>query len=140
WPRHDESPDNFSQDHLAVQYTRLTAGHPAWLRVSIADIATSVDLVKCLGSCSPAKGWRVSGQVESYELNGLPAARLALTGTWQKKDYQTEIVAVQQTGRVYFFSATFPASDEEGREQVRQAIAAASWGTKFVEPPVLAGR
>lgn len=125
--RNDDSPGGSTQDRLLVQYKRLTAGHPAWLRVSVADVPSSVDLGKCLTNRSPGKGWRQSGRVESYEVNGLPVARISMAGKWQGKDYDREIVAARRGEQVYFFTATYPASDEQAREQVRRAIAAAKW-------------
>src|SRR5262249_1048073 len=71
--RQDDSAGSSTQDRLLVQYKRLTAGQPAWLRVSVADIPSSVDLAKCARSRPLGKGWRPSGPVENYEVNGFPA-------------------------------------------------------------------
>jgi hypothetical protein len=125
--RHDDARAGSTQDRLLVQYKRLTAGRPAWLRVSVADVSAAVPLTDCLFNQPLVKGWRASGRVQTFGLNGLHAARLLIAGKLQQRDYEGEIIAARQGELVYFFTATFPANDESAREQVRQAVATASW-------------
>jgi hypothetical protein len=125
--RAEESPSVPSKDRLLVQYKRLTAGHPAWLRVAVADSASSITPANYLANRSPGKGWKRTGAVETLELDGLPAARTLHRGHWQKKDYIAEIVAVRQAERVYLFTATYPAKDDQARDEARQAVAGATW-------------
>jgi hypothetical protein len=122
-----EAPSHSSQDRLLVQYKRLTAGHPAWLRVGVADVPGSVALAKCLATRSPGKGWKQTGKVETLEVSGLPALQTTYAGQLQKKDYVSEIVAVRHAEHVYFFTATYPATDEQARDHVREAVAGSSW-------------
>jgi hypothetical protein len=61
------------------------------------------------------------------EVSGRPAARIVFAGRWDNQPYVNETVAVRQAERVYLISASFPASDDEARQQVRQAVAGALW-------------
>ncbi len=110
-----------------MRYDRLTAGHLAWLRVTVADLSPAQSLQTGLASYSPGPGWKRDGEVESLEVSGHPAARVAFAGRWGKQDYLCETVAVCSGERVYFISASFPAADGTAREQVRQAVDQATW-------------
>jgi hypothetical protein len=57
----------------------------------------------------------------------LPAARIAFVGRWDQQDYLCETTAVRKGEKVYFITASLPASDSKGLEQVRQAVAGATW-------------
>lgn len=114
------------QERLLVRYDRLTSEH-AWLRVTVADVPSSTSLQGCLTTRSPGRDWRREAKVESLEVGSLPAARIAFAGRWNGQEYSNETVAVRQGQQVYLISASFPASDSTAREQVRQAIAGATW-------------
>jgi hypothetical protein len=60
-------------------------------------------------------------------VGGLPAARVAFRGSWRNQAYVCETVAVRHAERVYVLTASWPATDNSTREQVRQAVAGASW-------------
>jgi hypothetical protein len=115
-----------AQEQLLVRYDRLAGVH-AWLRVSLADVPSSTPLTAYLATRSPGRDWKREADVESLEVSGRPAARIAFVGRWIGHEYVNETVAVRQGEQVYVISASFPASDETAREQVRQAIAAATW-------------
>jgi hypothetical protein len=115
-----------TQERLLVRYDRLTSEH-AWLRVSVADVPSATSLPACLINRSPGRDWKREANVESLEVSGLPAARVVQVGRWSGKEYVNETVAVRSGEQVYFITASFPASDSTAREQVRQAIAAATW-------------
>lgn len=125
--RDADSPANPAQDRLLVQYKRLTAGRPAWLRVTVAELPATTTLPTCLAGRSLGLGWRREGPVEALEIGGQAAARQTFSGRWQGLDYLVESVAVRQGGRIYFFVSQFPAADGPAREQVRLAVATASW-------------
>jgi hypothetical protein len=116
-----------SQERLLVRYDRLAAGYHAWLRVTVADVPLSMPLMACLAKRSPERGWKRESAEESLEVSGLPAARVAFVGRWDKQDYLCETVAVRKGENVYFITASFPASESTAREQVRQAVAGATW-------------
>jgi hypothetical protein len=65
--------------------------------------------------------------MEDLEVSGLPAARIVFMGQWEGQQYFSETVAVRKDESVYLFTASFPASDSKAREQVRQAVANATW-------------
>jgi hypothetical protein len=114
------------QERQVGRYDRLEGGR-AWLRVSLADVPSSTPLQACLAGCSPGRDWKREADVESLEVGGQPAARVAFTGRWNSQEYVNETVAVRHGEQVYLISASFPTSDNTAREQVRQAIAVATW-------------
>ena len=116
-----------ASERLLVRYDRLTAGCLAWVRVSVADLPSAQPLPAVLTSHAPGPSWKRAAQIESLEVSGHPAARVACTGVWSKQDYLCETTAVSAGERVYFISASFPAADETAREQVRQAVEHATW-------------
>ena len=115
--------DARQNERLLVRYDRLTAGRLAWMRLSVADKPATKVLASCLTARAPDKSWRPQGDVESLELHGKPAARLAWRGTWMKQDYLCEITAVERGAEVYFFTASWPTDDPTAREQVRRSVA-----------------
>jgi hypothetical protein len=114
-------------ERFLVRYDRISTGHHAWLRVTVADLSSSTPLKACLSTCLPGRGWKRESEEEGLEVSGLPAARIAFVGRWYDQDYLCETVAVRKGEKVYLFSAAFPASDDTAREQVRQAVLRASW-------------
>jgi hypothetical protein len=115
------------QERLLARYDRLTAGRQAWLRVTAADVAPSLTLEGCLSDRAPRPAWRRESGVESLEVAGRPAARVAFAGRWDNQDYVCETTAVRKGQQMYFITASFPASDATAREQVRQSVAGATW-------------
>jgi len=113
-------------ERLLVRYDRISTGHHAWLRVSVADVPSRTTLKACLSTRLPGRGWKRESE-QSLEVSGLPAARNAFVGRWYDQDFLCETVAVRKGEKVYLFSAAFPASDDAAREQVRQAVLRASW-------------
>jgi hypothetical protein len=114
-------------EHLLARYDRVTAGYPAWLRVSVAEVPGNSSLTAYVTKRSPGSGWKRQGEVENLDVGGLPAARVAFAGRWQTDDYTNETVAVRRNDSVYLITASFPAADAEARAVVRQAVEQASW-------------
>jgi len=114
-------------EQLVVQYKRLQAANPAWLRVTVVDAPRSVPLQSWLSRRPAGPGWRREGEVERLEVNGLAAARAAYRGRMGKHNLVGEVTAVAAHGRVYVFSGFFPPGDEAAREQVRRAVGSAAW-------------
>jgi len=116
------------QDQVLAQYRRSVAGSKGWLRVSVAEVASATTLADCLTGHTPGPDWKREGEVENLEVGGLPAARIAWKGRQEgATDFLTEVTAVRKGKRVYYFTLALPASAGEDREQVRQAVTAASW-------------
>jgi hypothetical protein len=65
--------------------------------------------------------------VETVEVDGLPAARIAFVGRWNDQEYVSETVAVRHEQEMYFITASFPAQDSTAREQVRGSVSGATW-------------
>jgi hypothetical protein len=114
-------------ERFLVRYDRISTGHHAWLRVTVADLPSSTPLKACLSTHLPGRGWKQESEEDGLEVSGLPAARIAFVGRWYDQDYLCETVAVRKGEKAYLFSAAFPASDNTAREQVRQAVLRASW-------------
>ena len=114
-------------ERFLVRYDRMSTGQHAWLRVTVADLASATPLKTYLSTRLPGRGWKRQSEEENLEVSGLPAARIAFVGRSYDQDYRCETVAVRKGEKVYLFSASFPASDDTAREQVRQAIAGATW-------------
>ena len=115
------------REHLVVQYTRVESGNEAWLRVTEAEVPAATTLESCLAGRAPPGAWKRAGGPEQLEVCGRPAVRVALTGRHDNQDYVCETTAVRQGGKVYFFTASLPAGDTAGRDQVRQSVAGAAW-------------
>jgi hypothetical protein len=130
-PAHRESNiplpgfDAAHQERLLVRYDRLTTGDHAWMRLSVAAVPTTTTLERYLATRAPRPDWRREGDVETLEINGKPAARSVWKGRWRNKDYLCEVAAVRRGDEVYFFTASFPATDTAASEEVRQAVAGA---------------
>lgn len=120
-------PGSAGQERVLVRYDRLTAGNLAWLRVSVADVPLTTSLKTCVTMRAPRPKWKRESDVEDVEIQGLSAARGKFVGRWGNLDYASETTAVRNGDRVYFITASFPASDAGARDQVRQAIAGAAW-------------
>jgi hypothetical protein len=116
-------------EQLLIRYDRITAGSLAWLRVTMAEVPESrwTSLEAALEGRLPKGDWRRESKVENLEVGGMPAARIALVGRWDDQDYLCEIVAVRKGERTYLITASFPASDETARKQVRQSVAGVRW-------------
>ena len=114
-------------ERLLVRYDRISTGQHAWLRVTVADIPSATPMNGFLAARRPGQGWKRESENEHLEVSGLPAARIAFVGRWHDQDYLCEMVAVRDRERVYLLSGSFPASDGAAREQVRQAVAGATW-------------
>jgi hypothetical protein len=120
-------PGSAAPERLLVRYDRLTAGHLAWLRITVTDLPSATPLPVCVAARAPGPTWKRESDVESLEVSGWAAARIAFTGRWSDQEYVSETVAVRQGEQVYFITASFPVADSTAREQVRQAVAGATW-------------
>ena len=120
-------PGKAEPERLLVRYDRLAPGKMGWLRVTVAGLPSSSSLKACLSTRTPGPDWKPESAEESLEVGGLPAARIVFAGRWDQQDYLCETVAVRKGEKVYFITASLPASDSTAREQVRQAVADATW-------------
>src|SRR5438093_13705258 len=72
-------------DRLLVQYKRLQAGAPAWLRVTVADMPLSRPLDVCLAERAPGN-WKREPEVEKIQVGRLPAVRASFVGRWHNRE------------------------------------------------------
>lgn len=117
--------DSQSGERLLVRYDRLSVDQHAWMRLSVAAVTETMTLEQSLRRRKPGAEWQQTGNVESLQISGKPAARIVWKGKWLKQEYLCESVAVRRGGEVYFLTASFPASEAAIRDQVRQAVGAA---------------
>ena len=127
--RGDAASCGQKHDRLLVQYKRLQAGAPAWLRVTVADMPPSRPLDVCLAERAPGN-WKRESEVEKIQVGGLPAVRASFVGRWHDRDLRCELVAVRRGSEVYWFSGTWPVNDVAARDQVRDAVGSAVWDTR----------
>jgi hypothetical protein len=120
------APENRSRECQLVKYARA-GGRLAFFLVSVIDLAPSTDFNAFLAARSPGKDWHRLSLTETLEVDHLAGVRDVFTGTWDREPVIREIVSVRRGNSVYFFTATFPANDEEVRKQVRQAVASVVW-------------
>ena len=114
-------------EKLLVRYDRVSAGNLAWVRVTTADLPADASLKEYLEQHSPGPAWQRESAPEDLQVGGSPAARIAFIGRWTEQDYVNESVAIRHGDQVYLIAASFPAGDTSAREQVRKAVAAATW-------------
>jgi hypothetical protein len=115
------------EERMLVRYDRVTAGRLAWLRVTVANVPSPDSLEEYLKGRPPRPDWKRESDVEKLEVAGRPADRVVFRGRWNSQDYVNETVVVVKEGQAYFITASFPATDETGRNQVRKAIAGVTW-------------
>jgi hypothetical protein len=115
------------RERLLVRYDRLTSSEHAWLRLSVAEAPASVTTQAFVATKLPAASWKRESVSEDFEVAGMPAARIACRGKWNGDEFINESVAVRRDAKIYLISATFPAHDNDAREQVRQAVARTKW-------------
>jgi hypothetical protein len=114
-------------EHIVVQYKRLLAGRPAWLRVTVTGWPASAALEDCLRDRAAGTAWQREGSLEALVVSGEPAVRAAYSGRWNRLDLTCETVAVRRGERVFLFTSCFPAGEADARDQVRRSIASAAW-------------
>src|SRR5215831_4799024 len=62
-------PGKSTQERLLVEYYRLTAGNPAWLRVTVATMPPSASLKASLLTRGPGPSWKRALEVEEIEVS-----------------------------------------------------------------------
>jgi hypothetical protein len=122
-------PPLVKSEKLVVRYDRITSGRAkaAWFRVTVSDVPPAKSLPDLVATRAPGADWKREAEVETLEVAGLPAARVAFQGRWKGEGFLNETLAVQKDDRLYLISASFPAADTEAREATRQAALAATW-------------
>jgi hypothetical protein len=114
-------------ERFLVKYKHDFRGGPAFLSVTMVDLPEGTTLDKLLARRSPGSGWGPPSRVETLQVRGRPAARVAYSGRQNDQPSVREVVAVRRDRRVYFFTGTFPRSDPQAREQIRQAVGSIVW-------------
>jgi hypothetical protein len=118
-------------ERTLVKYKHVGAGkNPAFLRVSMVDVPAARGLTEVLGEQAQSRDrreWPEASAPRDEQLNGLPAARVVLTGYAGREKMVRETVAVRRGGRVFFFTGTFPAADAAARAQAAEAVQSVVW-------------
>jgi hypothetical protein len=115
-----------------VRYKRLQADLPAWVGVSVADAVPTTNPATILAQRTAGGGWQQSSRIESTTVSGRPAARITMTAKQGKRVLTREAIAVRADQRIYFLTGTYTVGDTAARDQIRGAMASASWGQAAV--------
>jgi hypothetical protein len=116
------------RERLLVRYMPPLSARGSTLEVSLADLPDSTELADYLsGPSLGVKQWKPLGKVETVEVNGKPATRVAFSGRVGKDQLLKEVTAFRRGGRVYFFTALVPKGDNKSRETIRRAVASTTW-------------
>jgi hypothetical protein len=130
WIQHGRAKpprEDGTHEFLLVKYKRLSEPKAAFLEVWVKDLPATADLSAYMDERLPARTWRRSSRSETVEVGRLPAIREAFSGYYDKDRFVKEVVAVRRGERVYFFTGIFPTSDDQARDQVRQAVESTVW-------------
>jgi hypothetical protein len=125
--RAERLADEAANECLLVKYKRSSQDKLAFFQVSVIDLPPMKELTSFLAERSPGKQWRRSSKPEVVEVNGISGFRQTFTGQWDRTKMVKHEVAVRWGARVFFFAGTFPASDAEAEQLVRQAVAGVVW-------------
>jgi hypothetical protein len=123
--RCDDIPSRITHERLLVQYKRLQAGNPAWLRLSLVDLPETASLEAYLRRRSPGREWQRKSDIEALDFAGDRALLATFVGKCGPKDLLCEAIARRRGNRVYLFTGLFGATDGQSREAFREAVAQA---------------
>jgi hypothetical protein len=73
------------------------------------------------------EGWRIVSPLSWREIHGVPAQHCLFRGTIDKEVICKEVYAFRRAARVYSFIAFYWESDQNAREEVRQAMESVVW-------------
>jgi len=126
--RSDVPAGKVTKERPLVSYQRPAGSKSATLRVSLADLADSIDLAAFLAEPSFAvEKWELTGPEEETEAGQAHGIRYCYRGFMEKQEMAKEVVAVRRGERVYFFTALYPPEDTEVRDELRKVVASIKW-------------
>jgi predicted Zn-dependent protease len=115
-------------ERLLVEYQCQTSAKPATLAVSVASIDPSASLTEYVTKSSlTGEAWRISGPVENFTINNVPAVRINYTLRADNEEFVREIVAFRRGERVYFFKGVCAGPDARSRREIRSALETVVW-------------
>jgi hypothetical protein len=131
WPvtsRATPPPGPLPRPVVLVSYEQPGGEKPAELAVLVADLPPDADLQKFLIDYRVgAEAWGQRSPPQAVTVNGVAAMHYSLTRRQGKDEMLREVTAFRRGGRVYFFLATFAASDESARATVRSSVESVAW-------------
>ena len=121
-------PSSIPRPLTVVSYAATHGGKTADLEVTAADLPDGTDLGAFLaGNQVGAQRWAMKSGPDDVTVNGAAARRFLLTVGKGRAEVQREATAFRRGGRVYFFLASFPASDPDRRDQARKSVESITW-------------
>lgn len=103
----------------AVTHGKLAAD----FEVTAADLPDATDLTAFLAEYRVgAQKWATRKGPDDVTVNGAAGRRWLMAVGKGKDETLRETTAFRRGGRVYFFLATFPASDPDRRDQARKSV------------------
>ncbi|MFO0841896.1 MAG: hypothetical protein U0797_05775 [Gemmataceae bacterium] len=126
--RGDIPPGKADKERPLVEFSRMSGGPPASLRVSLADLPPSTDLAAYLaGPSFSAERWAPTEAAVDAPVGSASGVRYAFKARVGKGEMVKEVVAVRRGERVYFFTALYTPKDTEVREQLRRVVGSVVW-------------
>jgi hypothetical protein len=127
--RSTEAPTHLPERRVVKYKLFSPSRHAAWMRLWVKDVAEGMTPVEMLRNSKPPEpGWKPQGEIEGdLQIGGAPAARRTFGGPLDhdgrgNKDFRCEIVAVKRGGRLFEFSGTYFAGDEQAQREIRQTM------------------
>jgi predicted Zn-dependent protease len=113
---------------MLVVYQSIGGDKPAALEVMVVDVPADIDLGRFLAEHPLGnESWKPLPPEPPILVNGVSAPRLSLVRMQGKEELHREVTAFRRGDRVYFFLATFAASDAASRDTARTAVASVTW-------------
>ena len=120
-------PERLEGEVVLVTYRMRTSEKTALVEVLCFD-RENVDLQQY--HAEPSHGvadWRIVSPLSQRTIHGMPAEHCLYRGTIEKEVICKEVYAFRRGARVYSFIAFYWESDQNAREEVRQAMESIVW-------------
>ena len=126
-------PERIEGEVVLVRYQMRTSEKAALVELLCFD-RQNVDLQQYHAEKSHGvEDWRIVSPLSRREIHGMPAEHCLYRGTSEKEALCKEVYAFRRGARVYSFIAFYWESDQNAREEVRQAIESVVW--RELPPP-----
>lgn len=116
-------PAALTRPVTVVAYVVKHGKQVADLEVTAADLPADADLGAFLAEYRVgAQKWVARKGPDDVTVNGAAAKRFLFAAGKGKDETLREVTAFRRGGRVFFFLATFPATDPDRRDQARKSV------------------
>jgi hypothetical protein len=120
-------PERLEDEVVLVRYQMRTSEKAALVELLCFD-RQNVDLQQFhAGPSHGVADWRIVSPLSRRQIHGMPAEHCLYRGTSEKESFCKEVYAFRRGARVYCFIAFYWESDQNAREEVRQAMESVVW-------------